>query len=101
MRNVLERRAELALMRALGFSRMNLGALVLSEHVWLLLLGLGAGVLSAIVAVAPAMQSTVAPVPWKMLAVSLAAVLLCGLFSAIAATWAMLRVPLMSALRNE
>ncbi|MCY3023490.1 MAG: ABC transporter permease, partial [Planctomycetota bacterium] len=101
LRNVLERRGELAVLRAIGFSRANLGWLVLSEHAWLLLLGLGAGVLSALVAVAPALRASSAPVPWGAIGLSLAAIVACGLGSAALATWAMLRAPLLPALRNE
>ena len=57
-RDVLERRPELALLRAVGYSRAAIGWLVLSEHRWLLVLGLGAGLVAALVAVLPALQST-------------------------------------------
>src|SRR5262249_41281085 len=53
LRAVWERRAELALLRALGFRRATLGWLVLAENGFLLLLGLAAGALAALAAVAP------------------------------------------------
>src|SRR4029079_19186561 len=43
LRNVLERRGELALLQAVGFRRWSLQWLVLSEHGGLLVLGLGVG----------------------------------------------------------
>ena len=49
LRNVWERRGELALMRALGFSRSALGWLVLSENIGLVMFGLLTGVFSALV----------------------------------------------------
>jgi ABC-type antimicrobial peptide transport system permease subunit len=101
LRNVLERRSELALMRALGFSRSNLTWMVLSEHLWLLLLGLGSGVLAALIAVLPLLLCACQPVPWGTIAGSLAAIFACGLAAAFLASWAMLRAPLLSALRNE
>jgi ABC-type antimicrobial peptide transport system permease subunit len=101
LRNMLERRAELALLRALGFSRLAIGRLVLSEHVWLLLLGLGVGLLAALAAVAPVLAAASAPVPWGAVGAALAALLLCALGSAVLATWAMLRAPMLPALRNE
>ncbi|MFA6544396.1 MAG: ABC transporter permease, partial [Limisphaerales bacterium] len=57
LRNVLERRGELALLLAVGFRAKALRWLVLSEHAGLLLIGLGCGVVAAAVAVLPAMRS--------------------------------------------
>jgi len=101
LRNMLERRAELALLRALGFSRGDIGRLVLSEHLWLLLLGLGLGVVAALAAVAPVLAAASAQFPWKAIGAAVAALALCGLGSALLATWAMLRAPLLPALRND
>ncbi len=57
LRNTLERRAELALVSALGFSRATIRRWVVSEYGFLLVLGLCAGALSALVAVLPAMRA--------------------------------------------
>lgn len=57
MRNVLERRQELAMLRAIGFRRATLRRMVFSEHVLLLALGLAVGLVAAGVAVAPAVQT--------------------------------------------
>src|SRR4029077_740706 len=54
LRNVLERRGELGLLTAVGFNRRSLQNLILGEHSALLALGLGIGILSAVVAVLPA-----------------------------------------------
>jgi len=101
LRNVLERRGELAVLRAIGFSRGAIGWLVLSEHLWLLVLGLGAGVLAALPAIAPMLGSTSVPVPWESIGLSLLLIFGCGLLASVLATWAMLRAPLVAALRNE
>src|SRR5207302_732896 len=53
MRSVWERRGELALLRALGYRKRALGWLMLAENGFLLVLGLGVGALSALLAVAP------------------------------------------------
>ncbi|MFA6239414.1 MAG: ABC transporter permease, partial [Candidatus Hydrogenedentales bacterium] len=53
MRNVFERRRELALMHALGFARNTVFNLLLREHVLLLLMGMTIGVGAAAVAMAP------------------------------------------------
>ncbi len=78
LRNVFERRGELAVMQAVGFERSALQRFVLVEHAALLVLGLGVGTLAAGVAVLPALLSPGAQVPWTSLAITLLAVLLNG-----------------------
>ena len=53
LRNVLERRSELAIASAVGFPSRSIRKLVWSEHGLLLALGLASGVLAALVAVLP------------------------------------------------
>jgi hypothetical protein len=101
LRGVWERRGELALLRALGYRRIVLGRLLLMENGVLLLLGLGAGILSALVAVAPHLLGEQASVPWLRLPALLGLVVLVGLGSASAALATTLRTPLLPALRRE
>ena len=68
---------------------------------WLLVLGLASGMIAALVAVAPALQSTAVPVPWLSILATLGAVFVFGLLAALAATGWMLRQPLLPALRSE
>ncbi len=99
MRNVLERRGELALLRAVGFEARAVCRLVFAEHAVLLALGLVCGVVAAAVAVVPALSG--APAPVGSAALVLAAVAASGaLWTALSAWWA-LRGPLLAALRNE
>ena len=101
LRNVLERRGELALMRAVGWRRRALHRLVLLEHWGLLAMGLGCGTASAAVAVAPVLAAAGSPVPVVALAATLLAVGASGLvWTYLATRWA-LRGPLLAALRNE
>ena len=82
LRNALERRRELALLRAVGYGRSALTRLVLAEHGLLLAAGLGIGVASALVAIAPAALERGAHLPvvsLTVLAVAIAAVGLVGL----------------------
>ena len=65
MRNVLERRSELALMRAVGFTPGRLRRLVLTEHGLLGALGLLSGVVAAAVAVTPTIIAQGSDVPWQ------------------------------------
>ncbi len=102
LRNVLERRRELALLRAVGYRRGHLFAIILSENAVLLGWGLAAGAVSALVAIAPAAIERGARLPltrggWLLLLAVLAA----GLVSSIIATRAAMRAPLIGALRAE
>ena len=63
LRSVIERRGELALLRATGFTRRSLGRMVLIENVALLSAGLATGVLAALVAVIPHRLTGTAAVP--------------------------------------
>ena len=101
LRNVLERRGELALARAVGFRTRALDWLVLVEHWGLLAMGLVCGVVAALVAVAPAIWSAGTAVPYLSLAATLAAVAASGVLWTWLATRFALRGPLLAALRNE
>lgn len=100
LRNVWERRSELALLRALGYRLGTLNRLVFVENALLLLLGLGAGVVAALIAVAPHVAGG-GSVPWGRLAAMLGAVLVVGLLAAGAAVVASVRTPIVQGLRRE
>jgi ABC-type antimicrobial peptide transport system permease subunit len=100
LRNVWERRSELALLRAMGYRVGTLNRLVFVENAWLLLLGLGAGVVAALLAVAPHVVSG-GSVPWGRLTLMLGAVVVVGLLAAGAAVLASVRTPIIRGLRRE
>ena len=99
LRNVLERRGELATMRAFGFRRSTLAAMILAENAFLLIAGILVGTLAALLAVAPRLASI--DVPWGSLALTLGIVLAVGMLSSLAAVRGALRVPLLPALKAE
>jgi ABC-type antimicrobial peptide transport system permease subunit len=101
LRSVLERRRELALMRATGFRRALLARMVMIENALLLVGGLAVGILAALVAVLPHWLGGGASVPWVSLAATLALVLLVGLAAGLVAVRATLRAELLPALREE
>jgi putative ABC transport system permease protein len=101
LRSVMERRGELALMRAAGFRRSLLARLVMIENSLLLLSGLGVGTGAALVAVLPHWLSGGAAVPWLSLVLTLGLVLVVGLLSGTLAVRATLRAELLPALREE
>ena len=101
LRNVLERRRELALLRAVGYRPSHLAAIVLAENLLLLLLGLATGTVCALLAIAPAISLRGGQLPVASLGLLLAAVLATGIGASLAATRAALRSPLLAALRSE
>jgi predicted lysophospholipase L1 biosynthesis ABC-type transport system permease subunit len=100
-RNVMERRRELALLRAVGFRRAVLGRLVLLENLLLLLGGLGCGMVAALAAVLPHLMAGGASIPWRFLAATLSLVLAVGLLAGMFAVRAAVRTPVLAALREE
>ena len=99
-RNVLERRRELALLRAVGYNARHVTLMILAETALLLASGVVAGATCALIAIAPAwIERGSAPGPG--LGLLLTAVLVAGLLSAVAATRAALSGELLRALRAE
>ena len=101
LRSVLERRGELALMRAIGFRRRRLAAVVMLENAALLIGGLATGIIAALVAILPQLLVGSAGTPWLSLAATLAVVLIVGLVAGTLAVRATLRASLIPALREE
>lgn len=101
LRNVLERQAELALLRAVGFRSSQIATLVLSETVLLLGWGLVTGTVAALLSMGPHLMSTGADVPWGSGAGLLFAISLTGLLSAAMAVRTAVSVPIVTTLRGE
>ncbi len=101
LRNVLERRRELALMRAVGYNAGHLSLMVLAENAFLLFSGLAIGAGCAVVAIAPAWLERGGGVPLLSLGGLLFIVIATGLAASLAATVAAVRSPLLGALRAE
>jgi hypothetical protein len=101
LRNVLERRRELALLRALGYRQADFFAMVVAENIFLLICGLAAGTGSALVAIAPTFLDRGGQLPGRSVGFLLLGVLATGLMASIGATAAALRSPLLPALRSE
>jgi ABC-type lipoprotein release transport system permease subunit len=101
LRNVLERRSELALLRAVGFREVLLAALVLFENALLLGWGLATGSASALLAMLPHLVSTGADVPWRDVTIIIVAVFVAGMAGALLAVRGALRTPVLATLRAE
>lgn len=101
LRNVWERRCELALLRALGQSARAVRNMVLLEHAGILLGGLAWGAGDGVIAVWPAVSRSAGTLPWASLGATLGAIAVVGLAStALAARWAT-RWTLVDSLRQE
>jgi ABC-type lipoprotein release transport system permease subunit len=100
LRNVIERRRELALLRAIGYNSLHLELMVITENAFLVCCGLVTGVTCAMLAIAPAFSSRGGHFPtlslWLLLSV-----FVMGLLASVAATIAALRSPLLPSLRAE
>ena len=99
VRNVVERRRELATLRAFGFRRAHLAWLVVAENAFLLVVGIGLGGGAALVAVAPVAAS--GGFPLGSLAATLIGVLLTGMLACLVAVRAALRIPMLPALKAD
>ena len=102
MRNMLERRRELALLGAVGYGRRNFLLMAVAENALLVVSGLSAGAASAGLAIAPAVAERGGRIPFSSGGVLLLfGVLVVALLSSIAAVIAATRAPLLDSLRAE
>ena len=101
LRNVIERRGELATLRAFGFRRSTLTWLVLLENGLLLMIGLMIGTTAALITAAPHLLTAGASVPWSQIFGTLAVVLIFGILACAIASISALRIPLLPALKTE
>ncbi len=101
IRNVLERRGELGLLQATGFTRGKIARLILLESATLLVLGLGVGAVSALAAVLPHLLLGGAQFPLVSLLGTLGLVLVAGLLATLFAVRESMRTPILAALRGS
>jgi putative ABC transport system permease protein len=101
LRNVLERRRELALMRAVGYNSSHFAVMVITENVLMLCFGLAVGFVCALLAIAPVLFERGGKGPNISLGLLLLAILVSGAAASLVATIAALRSPLLPALRSE
>ena len=101
LRSVLERRRELAVMGALGFTRKRLARVVMSETAALLLAGIGCGAICAVIAVLPyAILSGLKPPILEPILV-VVSIIVFGLLAGMLAVRQVLQLPLTESLRPE
>ncbi len=100
LRNVWERRSELALLQALGYRHRHLHQIVLIENLCLLLAGILIGTVSAFLSILPHWVAG-NQVPWQMLLGLIAATAILAVTISSTAVAVSLRGPLIPALRKE
>ena len=100
LRNVFERRRELALLAAAGYRVRELSVLVVSETLALVMIGLGVGVAAALLSIAPVLMARGGRPP-ALSMIWLAAVAVSGVLASLLATRAVRRLPLVASLRSE
>jgi putative ABC transport system permease protein len=100
-RNVLERRREIGLLRAVGYSPGDIRAMVLSEGMILVTSGLALGAGCAIVAIAPALRDRAQSLPLVSLGGLLVAVLVTGAIASLFAIRLTSATPVVEAIKSE
>ena len=99
--NVNERRGELALLRAVGYTKKSIQIILLSEHVALLAAGIFFGIFAALLAILPSLLTPGAEIPYLTILIIVAVVSLNGgMWTYLAAAWAT-KEDLIPALRKE
>jgi hypothetical protein len=101
LRNVQDRRAEIALLRAVGYRNRVLRKMLFIEHGLLLVAGLGIGAVASAVAMVPALVVSKSQVSLVFMLGLLATVGLCGAGCMVAAIRVSLRGDALRGLRSE
>jgi len=101
LRSAMERRGELAAMRAIGFTKSRLVWLLTLENGWQLTRGIGIGVGAAALATLPSILNgqPFSGLAWPSL--MMAMVIVSGLVCSLLAAWVAMQWPLLKALRSD
>ncbi len=100
LRSIVERRKELAVLRAIGFDARSLRCLLFFEQSFVLLLGLAIGTVVALAATIPHWLASQGGLPWLHLAVILGIVIVVGLASASLTARSVLCLPVCETLKS-
>ncbi len=101
LRNIVESRRQLGLLRAVGYTSRHLITMVSSENIILLSLGLAAGTLCALVAIIPAILERGGQFPSYSFAWLVPSILVTGAISSLFAASSVLRISLVTVLKSE
>jgi putative ABC transport system permease protein len=101
VRNVLERRREMALLFAVGYRAGSLRLLVAGEVGLIVAAGVVLGAVAALVAIQPALAKQGGGIPIDVIGAVVAAVAVAGALATLAATAVAARLPLVASLKSE
>ena len=99
-RNIIERRGELATLRAFGFRRHLLSRMLFLENCFLLTVGMLIGIVAGLAAIL-ASQGHLRTFPWVSLTIPLLSIFIFGIIANAVAVVLALRSPLLSTLKSE
>jgi ABC-type lipoprotein release transport system permease subunit len=100
-RNVLERRREIGLLRAVGFTAADVRNMMLSEAMALVTAGLLLGAGCALVAITPALRDRAQAIPWASLLGLVTGVVITGLIASLLAIRFTSQMPVITAIKSE
>ena len=100
-RNVLERRKEIGLLRAVGFAQKDIRRMVLSEGLALVAGGLFLGAGCAAIAILPALRDRAQALPLASIGGLIAGVLITGAVASLLAVHLTSRTPVVAAIKAE
>jgi ABC-type antimicrobial peptide transport system permease subunit len=100
-RNVLERRRELGLLGAVGFTRADMRTLVTAESLVLVGTGVAVGTLAALVAIAPAIAERASSLPYMGLVALIVSVIATGLLASVIAVRLATSMKVVEAIKSE
>ena len=99
-RNIIERRGELATLRAFGFRRQLLSRMLFLESCFLLAVGMLIGIVAGLVAILGS-QGSLPSFPWMSLTITLLLIFGFGIIANAVAVAVALRSPLLTTLKSE
>ena len=100
-RNIIERRSEIALLIAIGFSKKKVFKLLIIENGFLLILGIGIGISAAIIGILPSIMSPSYSIPGFYVLMLVVLVLFSGMLWIYFPARNAIKTNLISSLRNE
>ena len=99
--NVLDRKAELAMMQAIGFQKPRLRQMLFFEHAVLLLAGVLGGLIPAVLAVYPVIRTQGMDFPYGMILGTIITMFVCGAVWVHIAISGVLKINFFETLRNQ
>ncbi len=100
LRSAIERRSELGLLQAIGFSKQRVGGTILVESAVQLVIGMGCGTLCAIIAVVPLLIASQTPPPVIEPLLAVVVIATVGMAAGWLSARTVMRMPLLQAMRN-